>query len=647
MAPRDYILSRKASISLQTMGRAAHNLLSRVPAAALSAGLTIPAAVAAGSSVNAAEERARVLVETRNDEVTGNELTRIRAKRVKQVAEGFISAEIPVADAEKIYSRDEVRKVSSLKTKRLLDRALVDGKVLKSADRLVGQTGSGVFVAIIDSGFDLNHPMFRDSTAGLRVHALLDQTDNDREYTKQQLETAWANGQTPGGDTNGHGTHVASIAAGSLYQNWASGVAPGARLLLIKTDYLDLAGGASWAFRIAKSTPCVVNISLGHHFGSHDGTDQEERALERLGQPGRIIVVAAGNERTDNIHIGFRFSPGQSEEAVFDILRPRDNSPPSATLTIWYYKADRFDFTLTTPTGRRLAVPGLDRSSNELDGAIRIDLSRQRYDFNNLVQVQVSISFPSLPLLDRALRGWKVTATCQGASNGRLDGWFNNSGYAEFRAGSMLETARTVGMPATGNGVVAVASHVSKNNWMSDLGGQSDNSAVVGRSSAFSSRGPTRDNRNKPEISAPGQYTTAALAANSKLASVPQRDETARSLVTIEGTSMATPFVTGVVALMLEQNPQLTVDQLRTTLSRNAVKDQHTSELDWTPEYGFGKISASALIPQDGVQPAQPTTVVATAPATPATQPAKRASRQKQPSGPRVVKRKKTTRRKS
>jgi len=83
---------------------------------------------------------------------------------------------------------------------------------------------------------------------------------------------------------------------------------------------------------------------------------------------------------------------------------------------------------------------------------------------------------------------------------------------------------------------------------------------------------------------------------------------------------MATPFVTGVIALMLEQDPQLTIDQLRTTLSQNAIKDQHTSELAWTPEYGFGKISAARLIPQTGAQPAVAVAGIRAAP----TQPRKR-----------------------
>jgi subtilisin family serine protease len=160
----------------------------------------------------------------------------------------------------------------------------------------------------------------------------------------------------------------------------------------------------------------------------------------------------------------------------------------------------------------------------------------------------------------------------------------------------MLESARTVGMPATGKAVIAVASHVSKNQWPSDQGQQEDVSAVVGRTSSFSSRGPSRDGASKPEISAPGQYLTAALAAGSELEALTGRVDTPKRLLTIEGTSMASPFVAGVVSLLLEATPTLTPAQARTELQAHGVKDAHTGPLAWTPEYGFGKISAAALI---------------------------------------------------
>src|ERR1700722_15856461 len=135
-------------------------------------------------------------------------------------------------------------------------------------------------------------------------------------------------------------------------------------------------------------------------------------------------------------------SAGLTTRAAISAARPPDNSDPAAILTIWYNKGDKFDLPLTTPSGRRLAFPALDRARSELDEAIRIDLSRQRYLFNDLIQAQASISYPSTVLLGQSMRGWKLTAACQAASNGRLDGWFHKSGVAEFRAGTTVETAR-------------------------------------------------------------------------------------------------------------------------------------------------------------------------------------------------------------
>lgn len=189
------------------------------------------------------------------------------------------------------------------------------------------------------------------------------------------------------------------------------------------------------------------------------------------------------------------------------------------------------------------------------------------------------------------LRGWKFTIKCVSAAVGRIDGWMAGERLAQFRDGPLLETARTIGMPATSNNVIAVASHVSKNTWMSDLGIQSAPVAVVDRSSRFSSRGPTRDGRQKPEISAPGEMITAALADKSELANEPTRANSAAKLLTIEGTSMATPFVTGVVVLLLQRNGTLAAVDVIDVFRTSAVKDQHTGPTDWTPEYGHGKIS--------------------------------------------------------
>ena len=186
-------------------------------------------------------------------------------------------------------------------------------------------------IGVIDTGFDLSHPAFRDDEGKLRVDALLvqsvdedEQTFSEREFTAKQIETGWKNGSNPGADEDGHGTHVASMAAGSRF-NSVSGVAPKARLVLVKTDFIRLTEATKWCFDKAGTRPVVVNMSLGGHHGGHDGASREERTLERMSGPGRIIVLAAGNEREDDIHVGARFSAGQTEVALMDISTARQS----------------------------------------------------------------------------------------------------------------------------------------------------------------------------------------------------------------------------------------------------------------------------------------------------------------------------------
>ena len=430
--------------------------------------------------------------------------------------------------------------------------------------------------------------MFRDAGGKLRVEALLDQTvAGGREFSNAVLERRWAGRQGPGADENGHGTHVASIAAGSRFGAF-EGVAPGARLLLVKTNFRDTDRAVSWIFQKAAQRPCVVNMSLGHHFGAHDGTDAEERLHVQLSGPGRIIVVSAGNERNDDIHIGGGFTAGQVEEFTFDLLRQPDGTA-FAIVTAWHSRDDRFDLALVTPDGDVLTEPPLGNAIEHDFARTGISLAQQRYVPSRLVQHQISVE-----VRDRStnakLRGWRLRATCPRAAVGRLDGWFHNSGFAAFRPHPLLEPARTVGLSATGSSCLAVASHVTKSAWDSDSGPRQLSQLVRGRSSPFSSLGPTRDGRQKPDLSAPGQMVTAALARDSEEAADDRFALVDDRLLTIAGTSMAAPAVTGAVALLLQQKPDRTVDVVRQVLRSSVRRDAHTGPGAWDPTYGLGKL---------------------------------------------------------
>ncbi|HLO03309.1 MAG TPA: S8 family serine peptidase [Symbiobacteriaceae bacterium] len=139
-------------------------------------------------------------------------------------------------------------------------------------------------------------------------------------------------------------------------------------------------------------------------------------------------------------------------------------------------------------------------------------------------------------------------------------------------AGNSGPTRYTVGSPGAAAGAITVGAMADPNEQGYQLAG-------------FSSRGPTQDNRIKPEIVAPGVTISAPRAGSSN------------GYVNYSGTSMATPFVSGTIALMLDANPNLTVSGVRQILQQTAQ--------DWGPpgqdvDYGWGRLDGWAAVKRAG-----------------------------------------------
>lgn len=593
MQQRSFNLSDKLSVSLCSMlDRAKKKELPRHTA--LAAGY-------AGDITTPTVSNDLVDVNLVIPDVTSAQLPNLRNdETLDHLSDVYYSGRLRLSTLKELATLAEIERISTKKQKQLLlDAALKDISLLGTTPpaRTVPETGAGVFIGIVDSGFDLSHPMFRDSSGKLRVKALLDQTQpGNPVYDTAALTSGWASGKKLGGDENGHGTHVASIAGGSPYQGF-EGVAPKAQFLLVKTDFINVDNGVAWIFSQAGTTPCVINLSLGNHYGPHDGTSAEEKLYEQLIGPGKILVIAAGNERQRNLHIGGRFVPSQVEEVAFDVLRDRNGlRPPISAATFWYEDTDTFEVELITPTRQSIPIPAINKSDRYTAANLEIEVSRRRYAPAKAIQIEVTINFTRVNVRSADLLNWRLRFRCVSATVGRLDGWFANQGYGQFRPHPLLETARTVGIPSTSKASITVASHVSKNTWDSDDGQQFDGNVLITRTSPFSSIGPTRDGRWKPDISAPGQYLTAALASNSELSTRPERALTAQKLLTIEGTSMATPVVTGAIALMLQKKPGLSPSQILDLFNQQARRDQQTGPALWTPTYGYGKLEIPALL---------------------------------------------------
>jgi len=156
----------------------------------------------------------------------------------------------------------------------------------------------------------------------------------------------------------------------------------------------------------------------------------------------------------------------------------------------------------------------------------------------------------------------------------------------------------TLGNPGSAGKPICVGSYVTKNQWV-DVNGvtRTQEGATLGEISSFSSKGPRRDGnttleQQKPDVTGPGEVLVSVLS--SVLAQVPQtgieRDGVHQKM---QGTSMSSPVVTGLAALMLSKNPTLTNEQIKQAL-RNTARDAGIA--GWDPTFGAGKIDAVAAL---------------------------------------------------
>src|SRR5207248_10859570 len=107
--------------------------------------------------------------------------------------ENFISIAGDPRAVAALAARPDVRRVESKKRKepRLDTIATEIGLRSSSSPRVVEETGRGVLIGIVDSGFDLSHPAFRDTSGNLRVDALYEQK-SDTVYDEVQLAHLWS-----------------------------------------------------------------------------------------------------------------------------------------------------------------------------------------------------------------------------------------------------------------------------------------------------------------------------------------------------------------------------------------------------------------------------------------------------------------------
>lgn len=538
--------------------------------------------------------------------------------RIEAVTKDIITARVSLEQLRRIAQLPEVIYIeASYRLEPTLDKsvAAVRADLLHNKAPIV--EGSGVLIGFVDTGIDYTHSDFRVDTDGdgleetSRILFLWDQTEEGwvgnraavpfgTEYTKSDIERALAEGLKNNvvrqRDELGHGTHVAGIAVadGASSSKRFIGMAPEASLIMVKTSFFtgDVIAGVKYIFEKARQLgmPAVVNLSLGGHFGPHDGTSLFEAALENLlNEEGRAIVTSAGNEGNDRIHIGGTL---RGDSISFDFIPQEEES---VYLSFWYPQGSLFAIEILTPA-REIVFAGSGGVALQQtrDGSVQIDNASGGPNPNN-GDKQIAVT------LERIKKGkrWTITLIDMGGG-GRFDGWPGLASMGYFVEG---DAQMTISEPGNAKSIITVGAYATKLEWQS-IDGKTyrfkDRAFLEGELAPFSSRGPTRDGRPKPDLVAPGTAIASSLASDSELAQTKALVLSDGRHAVLQGTSMAAPHVAGAIALMFQTEDDLSAQEILEKLAKTADNDSFT-RLGPALAWGSGKLDSAESVETIGI----------------------------------------------
>jgi len=559
-----------------------------------------------------------------------------------RAAGGIASLAVPATALHALAAVPEVRWLKVARSYRLANEiSTSDAYTGARTERAVfGNSGEGVIVAVIDTGIDWADDDFRRTDGGTRVLGIWDQTVTDGAhpppdgytfgafYSQADIDDALTNGTSLGTtDGHGHGSHVAGTAAGNgrhtgngVAAGTFAGVAPEADLLVVRVfdstgtfcDACDLTAASVFIDQFAKAAgkPWVGNMSLGDPVGgAHDGTSPDELAIDALVGPGRTgaqMAIAAGNEGRSSRHSHWEgtLATGQTFTNTFllDASTPTTGSDNDFLwLDLWYEGVDDATVEIRTP-GNETVIAALGADSGIVctsSGAVQIDATNAPDPENgdNEVLVQIWDSASCSPVSAPASGLWTiriVTNSVGGAAGGTFDLWNSAdtpraAGAGDYVDFSTFSPGKMVSVPGTSRNALTAGSIVGKNSWINaaQVLFTASTSATVGSLSAFSSAGPTRDGRIKPDIAAPGEYVASSRSGSAGYNSqFVERDGVHANK---SGTSMATPHVAGSVALLYGIDPALDGAQVKAALQRAARSDLQTGAVP-NNRYGAGKL---------------------------------------------------------
>jgi uncharacterized repeat protein (TIGR01451 family) len=508
-------------------------------------------------------------------------------------------------------------------------------------------TGTGVKLGIIDTGLDYQHPNFGGT--GL----LADYQANPR--TSISPPSLFPTAKVVGGtdfagdaytgsnspapdpnpmDCNGHGSHVAGIASGlgvnsdgTTYTGTygpstpfnslkiGPGAAPGAKLYAIRVFGCSgstslTVQGIDWAIDPNGDGDFsdhldVINMSLGSSFGMPANTSLI--ASQNAALAGVVVVAAAGNDGDTYFIASAPSNAGRaiSVAASIDSRLPGGvleiNSPPAIAGNI-AAAAAAFGGAAPNPSGQTgTIVLSQDGATNP---ATQGSPTAGCLPFTNAAAVAGNIA-----LIDRGVCSFQLkvaNAQAAGAIGAIVDG--NSPGDP---------TLVTMGPDGVSPAITIPSVFISENDG-SNIKAQSGVNGTLGASTSadtlasFSSRGSAEGSPSilKPDIAAPGVNITSTqtgitcITGGGCITPTATGFDPGGQTLTISGTSMATPHVAGIMALLKQLHPDWDVEELKASAMNGAQHDMTVGDGGSGFTYGPGRVGAGRVDPSISAQSA-------------------------------------------
>ena len=564
---------------------------------------------------------------------------------------GLVTAQVPVAKLQTIAALDEVEQVSIAE---MMESNVDTTRSVTSVNYVAeglqhglpaNYDGKGVVFGIIDSGIDFNHAAFQDSLGNTRIKCVYMPADNSG--TKVTIDGTALPGSefdstriaslTTDLTTSAHGSHTAFIGAGSPNGPY-SGMAPGADIVMCalggKKNDVNIANSLKYITQYAKRVgkPCVISISLGTKQGPHDGTSKLCKIYEEMGKCDAVICLSAGNLGSYRRYIHHKFSgmntatnpnigsyvtgtqAGYTANFAIDTW-----SRSRSAVGIKYLLIDPDDNSIFYETGIMKAYtyhyigPGMESKrgynaflSQYFSGKIGVWVTTES---NGHIETYSEVS---LKPLRSDVKAYKMAVQFYGADGVEFDSWVTSEnayswhpqvGDYKFVNGS---DSCSMNDNVTGKNTISVGNYVGRNRYMS-LSGKEMYNSIYPEGSIYvqSSYGIAPNGESYPFVAAPGYFVVSAYNGYNYLAKPStntayskENPITGRTDYwgSMSGTSMSTPTVAGIVALWLQANPQLKVDDVKEIIRKSAYVDDDVRKAPL--QFGAGKINALGGFPE-------------------------------------------------